>query len=55
MEIYLKELDGEPPRLVRMLMKSIHKEDKRRVRHIGSLPSCHLVPYGLGLRGQQPG
>ena len=37
------------------LMKSIHKEDKRRVRHIGSLPSCHLVPYGLGLRGQQPG
>ncbi|WP_288172788.1 DUF4138 domain-containing protein, partial [Prevotella sp. CAG:255] len=36
MEIYLKELDGESPRLVRMIMKSIHKEDKRRVRHIGS-------------------
>ena len=36
MEIYLKELDGESPRLVRMIMKSIHKEDRRRVRHIGS-------------------
>ena len=36
MEIYLQELDGESPRLVRLIMKSVHKQDKRRIRHIGS-------------------
>ena len=36
MEIYLIELDNESPRLVRLIMKSVHENDKRRIRHIGS-------------------
>lgn len=36
MEVYLKELGSESPMLVRLIMKSIHKEDKRAVKHIGS-------------------
>lgn len=35
MEIYLKDLGSESPMLVRMIMKSIYKEDKRVVKHIG--------------------
>ena len=35
MEIYLQELGNESPRLVSLIMKSIHKQDKRRVKHIG--------------------
>ena len=35
-EVYLKELGSESPMLVRLIMKSIHKEDKRTVKHIGS-------------------
>lgn len=35
-EIYLKELGSESPMLVRLIMKSIHKNDKREVKHIGS-------------------
>ena len=34
-EIYLKELGSESPMLVRLIMKSIHKQDKREVKHIG--------------------
>lgn len=36
MEIYLTELDNKSPRLVRLIMKSVHENDKRRIRHIGS-------------------
>ena len=36
MNIYLKELGSESPVLVRLVMKSIWKEKKRRVKHIGS-------------------
>ena len=36
MEIYLTELDNESPRLVRVIMMSVHENDKRRIRHIGS-------------------
>lgn len=35
MEIYLTELDNESPRLVRLIMKSVYENDKRRIRHIG--------------------
>src|SRR5699024_9217183 len=35
MEIYLQELGSESPRLVRLVMKSIHKQNKREVKHIG--------------------
>lgn len=35
-EIYLKELGSESPMLVRLIMKSIHKNDKREIKHIGS-------------------
>ena len=35
-EIYLKELGSESPMLVRLIMKSIHKQNKREVKHIGS-------------------
>ena len=34
-EIYLKELGSESPMLVHLIMKSLHKEDKRKVKHIG--------------------
>jgi len=34
-EIYLKELGSESPMLVRLIMKSIYKQDKREVKHIG--------------------
>ena len=36
MNIYLKELGSESPVLVRLVMKSIWKENKRRMKHIGS-------------------
>ena len=36
MNIYLKGLGSESPVLVRLVMKSIWKENKRRVKHIGS-------------------
>ena len=35
-EIYLKELGKESHMLVHLIMKSIHKENKRKVKHIGS-------------------
>ncbi len=35
MEVYLTELGSEPPLLVRLIMKSIHKQDRREVKHIG--------------------
>jgi conjugative transposon TraN protein len=35
MEIYLKDLGSESPMLVRLIMKSIYKEDKHVVKHIG--------------------
>ena len=35
MDIYLKELGSESPMLVHMIMKSIYKNDKREVKHIG--------------------
>ena len=36
MEIYLQDLGSESPKLVRIIMESIHKNDKREVKHIGS-------------------
>lgn len=36
MEIYLTELGSESPRMVRLILKSIYRNDKRRIRHIGS-------------------
>ena len=36
MEIYLTELGSESPRMVRLILKSIYRDDKRRIRHIGS-------------------
>ena len=36
MEIYLQDLGSESPKLVRLIMESIHKNDKREVKHIGS-------------------
>jgi len=35
MEIYLQDLGNESPKLVRLIMESIHKDDKRKVKHIG--------------------
>ena len=34
-EIYLKELGSESPMLVHLIMQSLHKENKRKVKHIG--------------------
>lgn len=36
MEIYLKELGSESPRIVYLINRSIHQNDKRIVKHIGS-------------------
>lgn len=36
MEVYLKELGSESPKLVRLIMESIYKNDKREVKHVGS-------------------
>lgn len=47
MEIYLTELDNESPRLVRLIMKSVHERDKRRIRHIG----CKRFGVQFLLRG----
>lgn len=35
MDIYLKELGNESPLLVKLIMKSIHKHNKREIKHIG--------------------
>lgn len=35
-EIYLERLGQESPMLVKLIMKSIHKQDKREIKHIGS-------------------
>lgn len=36
MEIYLKELGSESPKLVHLIMRSIYHGDKRLIKHIGS-------------------
>lgn len=36
MEVYRKELGKASPRLVQQLMKTIHKQDKRQIKHIGA-------------------
>ncbi len=36
MEIYLKELGSESPRIVHLINRSISKNDKRLIKHIGS-------------------
>ena len=36
MEIYLRELGNESPKLVNLINRSIHKNNKRHVKHIGS-------------------
>lgn len=35
MEVYLSELGSESPMLVRLIMQSIYKQNKREVKHIG--------------------
>lgn len=35
MDIYLTELGNESPKVVHLIMKSIYKSDKRKVKHIG--------------------
>jgi len=36
LEIYLKELENESPRIVNLINKSIYKSNKRHIRHLGS-------------------
>lgn len=36
MDIYLKELGRESPLLVRLIMQSIHQNNRREIKHIGS-------------------
>lgn len=35
MNIYFRELAGESPLLVKLIMQSIYKEDRREIRHLG--------------------
>ena len=49
MEVYLTELGSESPLLVRLIMKSIHKQDKREAYRLQALrravlPQRHLHP-----------
>ena len=36
LDIYLKELGSESPKLVHLIAKAIHKDNRRRIKHIGS-------------------
>ncbi|MDR1984741.1 MAG: conjugative transposon protein TraN [Prevotellaceae bacterium] len=36
LDIYMKELGSESPKVVNLIMKSIYKSDKREIRHISS-------------------
>lgn len=36
MEVYLKELGSESPLLVKLIMQSVYKNNKREIKHIGS-------------------
>jgi len=36
LEVYLKELGNESPMMVHLIMKSIYKNDRREINHIGS-------------------
>ncbi|KAA6300742.1 MAG: hypothetical protein EZS26_003107 [Candidatus Ordinivivax streblomastigis] len=36
LEIYLKELGNQSPKVVQLIMKSIYQSDKREIKHIGS-------------------
>lgn len=36
LDIYLKELGSESPKLVYLISKSVHKNNKRHIKHIGS-------------------
>ena len=36
LDIYLEELGCESPKLVRLIMESIHEDNKRNIKHIGS-------------------
>lgn len=36
LDVYLDELGCESPKLVHLIMKSIHKNNKRQIKHIGS-------------------
>jgi conjugative transposon TraN protein len=36
LDIYMKELGNESPKVVNLIMKSIYKSDKREIKHIGS-------------------
>ncbi len=47
MEIYLQELGSESPRLVRLIMKSVHRQDKRR----SSISAVNGSGFSSCLRG----
>ena len=36
LDIYLQDLGNESPKLVRLIMEAIHKDNKRNIKHIGS-------------------
>jgi conjugative transposon TraN protein len=36
LEIYMKELGNESPKVIQLIMKSIYKSNKREIKHIGS-------------------
>jgi len=37
LEVYLKELGNESPMMVHLILKSIYTNDKRKIKHIGSM------------------
>ncbi len=45
MDIYLKELGSESPLLVRLIMQSIHQNNRREIKHIGS--KCFGIQFTL--------
>ena len=52
-EIYLEKLGQESPMLVKLIMKSIYKQNKREIKHIGSKRFRGAVPSQINLHQQR--
>ena len=48
MEVFLAELGNESPRVVNLIMRSIHESNRRRINHIGSQRfGVHFILHGI--------
>ena len=47
MNIYFRELGNESPLLVKLIMQSIYKADKREIKHLGLQTLRGAVPFEI--------